>query len=143
MTFVSIGSQRSVGCSRRAGFYTVIILQSLNNSFRAIQWGSSDDKPVPADYDGDQKADVAVFRPSTGNWYILQSSDSGGRVQQWGSDGDKPVAGDYDADNKTDTAVWRPTTGYWYILKSLDGMLIQQQFGSSGDILVPSVYLSE
>ena len=94
------------------------------------------------DYDGDGKADIVVFRPLSGTWFIIPSSNpSSPIVRQWGTAGDIPVPGDYDGDGKTDIAVWRPSTGTWYIIPSSNpSSPIVQQWGAAGDIPVPGDY---
>jgi hypothetical protein len=35
------------------------------------QWGTSGDVPVPADFTGDRRADLAIWRPLDGIWYVV------------------------------------------------------------------------
>jgi hypothetical protein len=89
-------------------------------SYVGVSWGLSTDTPVPGDYDGDGKIDPAVFRASTGGWYILQSKTHyttySGLI--WGVSGDVAAPSDFDGDGRTDPAFFRPSTGDWFILKS-------------------------
>jgi hypothetical protein len=102
------------------------------------KFGSAGDVPIDGDFDGDRRADVAVYRPAEGTWFIHQSSNSETIVQPFGGANDKPVAGDYDKDGKTDIAIWRPTDGNYLILRSSDNRasFFGFSFGAAGDIPV-------
>jgi len=136
------------------GTWYILLSRSEYDTAQAlvVQWGAGrvKDVPVPADYDGDGAADLAVWRAQNGTWYILPSSEgfatSAARSIQWGAGRvkDVPAPGDYDGDGASDLAVWRPGTGVWYILLSSEdfstgaAMTLNWGAGSRGDVPVPA-----
>ncbi|MBX3243176.1 MAG: VCBS repeat-containing protein [Acidobacteria bacterium] len=91
------------------------------------------------DFDGDGRADIGVFRPSSSIWYLNKSSEGFGGMN-WGSPNDHIAPADYDGDGKTDIAVFRAESNRWYILKSSTMTYDVVYFGIGEDIPVQADY---
>ena len=84
-------------------------LYSENFGHIAATWGDVFDWITPADFDGDNKADIAIWRPDAeAEFFWINSSDITIGSSKLGMPGDNPsVVGDYDGDNKADPTVYR------------------------------------
>jgi len=112
--------------SQQAWWYW--LKSSLNfapSQFGALAFGSgpSGDVPLTGDFDGDGKADAAIWRPGPGMYVVALSSTGFNTAfsRQLGGLGDRPLIGDFDGDNIADLAVWRPSNGTWFWLTSSAG----------------------
>jgi hypothetical protein len=119
----------------------------------ASAWGISSDFFVPVDYDGDNKTDIAVWRPvsagqPSGNayFYILQSQTNTARIEDFGQTGDDPtVVGDYNGDGKDDVAVYRGGANAgqqstWFYRTTAGGAVNYVPWGQNGDFVAPGDY---
>lgn len=92
------------------------------------------------DFDGDGRADVSVFRPSEGRWYLNRST-AGFAAAQFGLSTDRITPADFDGDGKTDISIYRD--GTWWRIDSSTGTIGAIQFGLAGDIPVPADYTGD
>lgn len=114
------------------GFISTFTLEVTTTTSRLNNLG--------ADFDGDGRTDISIFRPASGEWWLNRSSTGVTVAAQFGLSTDIITPGDFTGDGRTDIAFWRPSTGFWYILRSEDGSFFSFPFGTSGDIPVPADY---
>jgi len=104
-----------------------------------IPWGFLGAVPVSGDFDADGKADLAVYHPATGSWYIRSVS---GTVHSWnfnaGFSGGIPVSGDYFGDNRSDFAAFR--SGVWYYRAPGNPVYTYLSLAGKGDVPVSGDY---
>jgi len=108
---------RAISSGQPSGNAFFYILQSQTNTVRVEDFGQvGDDPTVVDDYDGDNKADLAVYRAGAApgaqsTWYYRTSPGGAISYVPWGQNGDFPAPGDYDGDNKADFVIQRNNGG--------------------------------
>ncbi|MEU7869645.1 hypothetical protein [Dactylosporangium sp. NPDC049140] len=93
---------------------------------------------MPADYNGDGKAEPAIWRPATGLCSTRpcgrrrpSSSPVAGQAPvRLGDPGDTPVPGQYDGDGKADLAVYQEG---WFDVRGVGKYVV----GAPGDVPMP------
>jgi subtilisin-like proprotein convertase family protein len=127
------------------GQITWHISHNVSGLPRSQAWGFGLDSFVPADFDGDQKDDIAVWRPGVqAAFHIIQSETNTIRTVEFGTSGDDPsVVGDYNADGRDDIAVYRKGSvpgAQSFFFFSYNGVTYAQPWGLDGDVPAPGDY---
>lgn len=131
MDFDGDGKTDPIVLRTESGRWVWYILSSRDGDM-AAQFGqnlivtTTTDMAVPADYDGDGKCDLAVWRrsitgPAQSYFFIYYSGSGTVGVVALGDWQDHPIPQDYDGDGKADPAIYRQVDGGWYVQQSRDG----------------------
>lgn len=97
--------------------------------------------PVPSDYDGDLKTDIALFNKTSGDWYIINSSNfKVAPLKKFGTLlGEIPIPGDIDGDGRSETSVYTPrNTAGWPSLLTSNSKFVKMTFPSSSLVDIPA-----
>ncbi|MDM7924312.1 MAG: VCBS repeat-containing protein, partial [Pyrinomonadaceae bacterium] len=136
---------------KRQGNAFFYIYESATGTVRIVDFGQTGDDPaVVGDYDGDGKADPAVYREGELSfdqsvWFYRgsQNNPSGNiSYNPWGLGGDFPAPGDYDGDGKNDFVIQRnnlDAQARFWMLQTTAGFA-SVSFGTPTSLVVPGDY---
>jgi hypothetical protein len=109
-----------------------------------VLWGVQTDFPIPGDYIGDSKADMAIGRNNGDGTITIWIHQGDGTdnpntpevIDRWGTTSDFYVPGDYDGDGKTDYAIVRSngTNLEWWVRWSSDHSVHVAVWGVPADL---------
>jgi len=158
----SRGIYALAGVPSSSSFVVLASLQGYSFSAQSISTGHSSDfevfsgncwavdflataayAPASMDYDGDGKADPALYADAEGLWGIWLSSENTNHLTlfQFGGGGCVPATADYDGDGKADPALFQASSGFWGVMLSgRDYALSLVEFGLGGTAAAPGDY---
>ncbi|HEX8565143.1 MAG TPA: FG-GAP-like repeat-containing protein [Pyrinomonadaceae bacterium] len=113
-----------------------LLIASRSDGFSVLRFQTRD--KAQFDYDGDGRADISVFRPTNGAWYVSHSSNNAFFGAGFGQNGDVIAPADFDGDGRTDVSVFR--AGFWHRLNSSTNQFVGLQFGIAEDVPVQADY---
>jgi sugar lactone lactonase YvrE len=118
----------------------------LNYRLRKVNQ-RADDIPLVGDLDGDHKADLVTWHPSTAAWSWLTSlsgyAPASAQTRSWiaGAPGDRPMLADMDGDGIQDLVIWQRATGTWSWVTSSSGFdtaaVTSRTFGNAAQNDIP------
>jgi hypothetical protein len=124
-------------------------LRNDDGTATRVQFGQAGDIPRPDDYlegpngpgpNGAARHQIAVYRPSTGQWFIRSNTNGQavGPISFGQANLDIPAPSDYLGQGKSQIAVFRPTSQQMFILSNATGTgatsIVNLGFGQAGDV---------
>jgi hypothetical protein len=95
---------------------------------------------APADFDGDNKTDISVYRAAQHQWWWQKSTDGSAVGAEFGIGTDVIAPVDFTGDGVTDLAFFNPASGTWFVLRSENSTYYSVPFGQNGDVPMPADY---